>query len=68
MQQHMDDEEEMGEEAAAAANLGKGKDRAIDCLAGKLSKTRIPDNRAPEVDSDDDVEDAVRQPGRMRRN
>jgi len=65
--QDMEDEEEMGEEAAAAANPGKGKGRAVDHLAGKLSKARIPDNTVPE-DSDDDEEDAVRQPGRMRRN
>ncbi|KAH4942498.1 hypothetical protein HBI26_063530 [Parastagonospora nodorum] len=69
-QQDMVEEEEMGEEAAAVANpgKGKGKGRSVDYLAGKLSKTRIPDNRAPEADSDDDDDDAVRQPGRMRRN
>ncbi|KAI4950098.1 hypothetical protein J4E91_004754 [Alternaria rosae] len=47
--------EDMGEEAAEAAYIGKGKVKAVDKLAGHLEKTKLPDNV---MDDDEGYEDA----------
>jgi hypothetical protein len=58
--------EAMGEEAAEAAYVGKGKGKAVeDELAGRLGKTSIPDNTMAENESEDS--ELVQPPGRMRR-
>ena len=54
--------EDMGEEAAEAAYIGKGKGKAADKLAGRLEKTKLPDNvmdDEDEVADDDDDPDYV---------
>jgi ElaB/YqjD/DUF883 family membrane-anchored ribosome-binding protein len=58
--------EAMGEEAAEAAYVGKGKVKAVDDdLAGRLQKTTVPDNTMAEDDSEDS--EPVLPPDRMRR-
>ena len=46
--------EDMGEEAAEAAYIGKGKGKAVDKLAGRLEKTKLPDNVMDDEDDEDD--------------
>ena len=48
--------EDMGEEAAQAAYIGKGKGKgkAVDKLAGRLEKTKLPDNVMNDEDDEDD--------------
>jgi hypothetical protein len=48
------DAEDMGEDAAEAAYIGKGKGKAVDKLADRLEKTMLPDNFMPDDDDDDD--------------
>jgi len=46
--------ENMGEEAAEAAFIGKGKGKAVDKLAGRLEKTVLPDNVMDDEDNESD--------------
>ncbi|KAF1946060.1 hypothetical protein EJ02DRAFT_430984 [Clathrospora elynae] len=62
------DEEALGEDAFGAARPGTKAMQEVDSLAGRLGKTRLPDNTVAESEDEDDNEgDRVKLPGRTRR-
>jgi len=58
-------DEELGEDAAAAANPRGLMGGEVDELAGRLGRASVPDNVMLESDSEEE-EDPVRVPGRLR--